>query len=81
MATTPAPGLAELYAATTFRFPFRRYQGLALAACERGLAAGQQRFYLVLPPGAGKTALGLEVAHRLGRRALVLCPNTAVQAQ
>jgi superfamily II DNA or RNA helicase len=35
----------------------------------------------VLPPGSGKTVLGLELARRLGRRTMVLTPNTAVQAQ
>jgi superfamily II DNA or RNA helicase len=37
--------------------------------------------YLVVPPGGGKTLIGLEAARRIGRRALVLCPNTAIQAQ
>ena len=37
--------------------------------------------YLVIPPGGGKTLIGLEAARRLGRPALVLCPNTAIQAQ
>jgi superfamily II DNA or RNA helicase len=39
------------------------------------------RGYLVLPPGAGKTLIGLEAARRIGRRTLVLAPNTAVQGQ
>jgi superfamily II DNA or RNA helicase len=64
-----------------YRRALRRYQRLALDAFEEGRAAGQQRAYLVLPPGAGKTVLGLEAARRLGQRTLVLCPNTAVQAQ
>src|SRR5687767_9077352 len=34
-----------------------------------------------MPPGAGKTVVGLEIARRLGRRTMVLTPNTAVQAQ
>ena len=37
--------------------------------------------YVVLPPGAGKTVVGLEAVRRQGRRALVLVPSTAVQAQ
>ncbi|MHB1134802.1 MAG: DEAD/DEAH box helicase family protein [Chloroflexota bacterium] len=73
--------LAARFAATAFRHPFRRYQALALDAFETARAAGRRRAYLVLPPGAGKTALGLEIARRLGRRTLVLCPNTAVQSQ
>jgi superfamily II DNA or RNA helicase len=35
----------------------------------------------VVPPGGGKTLIGLEAARRLGRPAVVLCPNTAIQAQ
>src|SRR6185312_10509988 len=64
-----------------YRYPFRRYQALALDAFERAHAEGQRRAYLVLPPGAGKTALGLEIARRLGNRTLALGPNTAIQAQ
>jgi superfamily II DNA or RNA helicase len=73
--------LAAALAAARYRHPFRRYQRLALDAFERQRAAGARRVYLVLPPGAGKTALGWEIARRAGRRTLVLCPNTAVQAQ
>jgi superfamily II DNA or RNA helicase len=36
---------------------------------------------VVAPPGSGKTLLGVEVIRRLGAPALVLAPNTAVQAQ
>ncbi|HEX3788096.1 MAG TPA: DEAD/DEAH box helicase family protein [Pseudonocardiaceae bacterium] len=72
-----APDFAERRFAGTPR----RYQQLALDAFERGRDAGETRFYLVLPPGAGKTMVGLEAARRLGRRTLVLTPNTAVQGQ
>ena len=37
--------------------------------------------YLVIPPGGGKTLVGLEAARQLARPTLVLCPNTAIQAQ
>ena len=37
--------------------------------------------YLVIPPGGGKTLVGLEAARQLARPMLVLCPNTAIQAQ
>ncbi len=36
---------------------------------------------MVLPPGAGKTAVGLEVARRGARNTLVLCANPVVQEQ
>ena len=32
-------------------------------------------------PGSGKTLLGFEIVRRLGEPALVLTPNTAIQAQ
>src|SRR5215475_3289215 len=51
---------------------------------ERALAkvdSAHDAAYLVVPPGGGKTLVGLEAARRIGRRTLVLCPNTAIQAQ
>lgn len=66
-------------------FVLRRFQAEALAAVERARVAGRRRYWVSLPPGAGKTVLGTElVAARLaaeGRRAVVLAPNTAIQAQ
>ncbi|MEX2291376.1 MAG: DEAD/DEAH box helicase family protein [Mycobacteriales bacterium] len=59
----------------------RRYQAQALDVAEQLRAAGRSSACLVLPPGAGKTVLGLEAARRIGRRTMVLTPNTAVQAQ
>ena len=61
--------------------PLRRYQQLALQEFDDGLARDDRRAYLVLPPGAGKTRVGLEAAARTRRRTLVLTPNTAVQQQ
>ncbi len=60
---------------------FRRYQRSALEAVDGLRAAGECQAYVVMPPGSGKTVLGLEAARRIGRRTLVLTPNTAVQAQ
>jgi superfamily II DNA or RNA helicase len=60
---------------------WREYQQQALESFDVDVRAGDNRSYLVLPPGAGKTMIGLEAARRLGRRTLVLVPNTAVQAQ
>jgi len=77
-----APGdLAMRLGGMAYRRPFRRYQSLALRAFERVRATGSRRSYLVLPPGGGKTVLGLEIARRLGRPTVVLGPNTAIQAQ
>src|SRR4051794_24905937 len=70
-------GLAE----AAFAVTWRRHQSEALAAFERTRAAGEHRHYIVLPPGAGKTLVGAEAARRIGRRTLVLAPNTAIVAQ
>ena len=61
--------------------PLRASQAEALAAVEALAETRIPRAHLVLPPGAGKTLLGLEAARRLRRRTLVLVPSTAVQAQ
>ncbi len=60
---------------------WRRYQELALDAFADDLAAGRDRTYIVAPPGSGKTLIGMEIVRRLGRPALVLAPNSAVQTQ
>lgn len=59
----------------------RRHQGEALAALEALVAKGADRAWVALPPGAGKTILGVEHALRLGRRTVVFCPNTAIVGQ
>ena len=49
-----------------------------------GLGTGEERqgrAWVVLPPGMGKTLIGLEAARRLGETVVVLTPNTAIQSQ
>ena len=70
----PAADLVSRHFAGTWR----TYQRQALDAFDDN---ADDRSYLVLPPGAGKTLIGLEAARRVGRKTLVLVPNTAVQAQ
>lgn len=62
-------------------YAFRTHQREALAAVDRAITQGRRRAWVVLPPGAGKTLVGLETARRLGRRTVVLGPNTAIQQQ
>jgi superfamily II DNA or RNA helicase len=57
------------------------HQERALRAFDADQAAGDRSTYLVVPPGGGKTMIGLECARQAGRTTLVLCPNTAIQAQ
>lgn len=66
--------------------PLRRHQAEALAALEQAWADGRSRTWVVLPPGVGKTRLGLEAVlglEGLGHtgRAVVFGPNTAIQTQ
>jgi len=60
---------------------WRHYQELAFAAFDTDRMAERGRTHLVAPPGSGKTVMGIEIVRRLGRPALVLVPNQAVQAQ
>ncbi|GAA4694721.1 DEAD/DEAH box helicase family protein [Nocardioides conyzicola] len=66
--------------------PLRVHQRGALDALEAAYAAGRTRAWIVLPPGGGKTRVGLETAARhladgTVTRAVVLSPNTAIQGQ
>ena len=64
-----------------FTGTWRRYQRMAIDAFERDRAAGRRRTHIVAPPGSGKTLLGVELLRRVGRRSLVLAPNSAIQMQ
>ncbi|WP_329705899.1 DEAD/DEAH box helicase family protein [Nocardioides sp.] len=62
------------------------HQQEALAALDSAWAAGRTRAWVALPPGAGKTLVGLmTVRDRIAAgsvgRAVVLGPNTAIQGQ
>ena len=60
--------------------PLWPHQRRALDAFERARKTSESA-YIVVPPGGGKTLIGIEAARRLGRPTLILCPNTAIQAQ
>ncbi|MBO0816838.1 MAG: DEAD/DEAH box helicase family protein, partial [Actinobacteria bacterium] len=76
-----AVGGGTLFGATRLVRPLWPHQRRALAAFDRDRAQGDAATYLVVPPGGGKTLIGLEVARLLGRPTVVLCPNTAIQSQ
>jgi hypothetical protein len=76
-----ATGLRGIFDELQFDGEWRRYQKAAIAAFERDRAAGHRRTHIVAPPGSGKTLVGVELVRRIGRRALVLTPNSAVQMQ
>ena len=46
-----------------------------------GHKAEESKWYVVSPPGSGKTVLGLMIALRMRIPTLVLAPNTAIQMQ
>ncbi|MDO4784249.1 MAG: DEAD/DEAH box helicase family protein [Propionibacteriaceae bacterium] len=52
-----------------------------MAAWHQRLTAGGRRGWIVLPPGAGKTLVGVEAVRASGRQGVVFAPNTAIQAQ
>jgi len=59
---------------------WRRHQREALAALD--VQAGMRsRFWVVLPPGAGKTAVGCQWASQTGRPVVVFSPNLAITEQ
>ena len=70
-----------LYEDLSFGGTWRRYQKAAMAAFDRDREAGRRNTHIVAPPGSGKTLLGVELVRRVGRRAFVLTPNSAVQMQ
>ncbi|MFH1811047.1 MAG: DEAD/DEAH box helicase family protein [Pseudomonadota bacterium] len=59
----------------------RGYQQRTLDLFDSRTRAGQRSFYLVAPPGSGKTLLGLLMAQRLGEPAVCVSPNAAIQQQ
>ncbi|MFC4785253.1 DEAD/DEAH box helicase [Nocardioides sp. MAHUQ-72] len=64
----------------------RRHQAEALAALERRWAARTTRTWVTLPPGAGKTLVGLRTAAAMlaggsVSRVVAFAPNTAIQGQ
>jgi len=77
MSTTQAP-----FPTIRFRGELRPSQRDAVAIARKQLAQRQERLYIVAPPGSGKTVLGLYLwAECVRRPALVLSPNSAIQAQ
>lgn len=75
-------------APTDLRFPvrfagrLRPSQRDAAGIARRQLAEGRRRIHIVAPPGSGKTVLGLYLwAECVQRAAVVLSPNSAIQAQ
>ena len=70
------------FGAIQFSWTLRPSQEAARSVIVPQLEAGNKRLHIVAPPGSGKTVLGLYVWADLVRKpALVLSPNSAIQAQ
>jgi hypothetical protein len=64
-----------------FGLTLRPYQEDLMAVFEKRRSEGDRIFHFLAPPGSGKTIMGLEMVRRLGRTAVILSPNSAVQGQ
>ncbi len=62
-----------------FKGVWRDYQAHVLEEIDEHLDDG--RLHVVAAPGAGKTVLGLEIIHRIGRPAVVFTPTIAIREQ
>lgn len=78
MTSAAAPTAQHPLHRWTRRVPLRDYQQGLL---DRLRPDDGATLHLLAPPGAGKTLMGLELAVRNGRRALVLVPTTVIGAQ
>jgi superfamily II DNA or RNA helicase len=76
---TSAGQLADVFGGVSLTRALWPHQARALTAL--GQVHRDKATYIVVPPGGGKTLIGLEAARRLGQPTVVLCPNTAIQAQ
>lgn len=78
MTSAAAPTTQRPLRRWTRRMPLRDYQQSLL---DRLHPDDGSTLHLLAPPGSGKTLMGLELAVRNGRRALVLVPTTVIGAQ
>ena len=62
-----------------FKYDWRKYQKRVLDELEGHL--DDNHLHIIAPPGSGKTVLGLEVAIRLDKPALVFAPTVAIRNQ
>ncbi|TYQ13070.1 UNVERIFIED_CONTAM: DNA or RNA helicases of superfamily II [Acetivibrio alkalicellulosi] len=74
----------SIFERLNFQYEFRKHQNMMLSKFEKKLKKNKKNtftFHLVSPPGSGKTIVGLEMILRLGKPALIICPNTTIQGQ
>lgn len=80
--TLPDPLTSESFPPLQFRGQLRPSQSDVVKIARTKLASGARQLHIVAPPGSGKTILGLYLwAEFVRRPAVVLSPNSAIQAQ
>lgn len=70
-----------LFGSKALGITFHPYQLTILDVIKSKLKQGERRIHIVAPPGSGKTLIGLAAIETIRRKALVLSPNTTIQAQ
>jgi len=73
--------LEETFGRLKFSHPMRKYQTEILDLVNEKVAEGKREVHIVAPPGAGKTIIGLQMVLNFKKPALILSPNTTIQAQ
>lgn len=72
----------EEFPKVKFNGQLRPSQQEVVQIAQKKLKGGKKRLHIVAPPGSGKTVLGLYLwAECISRPAVVLSPNSAIQAQ
>ena len=80
--TDALPVYSAVFPPLKFSGTLRPSQRAAVEIARRKLEEGHRRLHIVAPPGSGKTILGLFLwAEYVKRPALILSPNSAIQAQ
>lgn len=69
----------DTFTILSFRHTWRDYQQRILDSFDKMLADG--RLHIVAPPGAGKTAIGIEAIRRLNQPAIIFCPTITIKNQ
>lgn len=74
--------ISSTFEKISFKGTLRPSQKAAVSIIEPQIKNGEKKLHIVAPPGSGKTILGLYVwAELIKKPALILSPNSAIQAQ
>lgn len=73
--------MSNIFSVFEFSIEFYPYQQKAIEVVLDKFHKGKRKFHIVAPPGSGKTIIGLELIRHFGQKAVILSPNTSIQAQ